>query len=361
MGGFALLSSWLVLLAERSGGNQLFMSIGDSIWWFFVTIFTVGYGDKYPITTWGRGIGIIIMFLGIGLLSLITGRIASFMIEKNMQKNRGLLKLNKLKDHIILCGWKSDMLEILKSYFGQNRSLKAPLVLVNTQESSLIEALLSELKKEEIYFIRGDWIEENTLFRANVQLAKKVLILADNSQTVSDQGIDSKTVMGVITVKNINPKVYVIAEILDEKFTSYLQSANCDEIILSKKLSQSLLSNTLDIEGLSTIFKELLNQKIKVMDIQEGWLGKSFGELAESVRKAGNGILIGLLENTGNFYQRKKEAINEAQKTPDISRLVFNLKKVKELSANQPIILPISDYIILKGSKMIVLEDLHGK
>jgi len=85
---FALLSSWLVLQAERTGGNQLFQSIGDSLWWFFVTIFTVGYGDKYPVTVWGRAIGILIMFLGIGLLSLITGRIASFLIERNMLKSR---------------------------------------------------------------------------------------------------------------------------------------------------------------------------------------------------------------------------------------------------------------------------------
>ena len=49
-------------------------------------------------------------------------------------------------------------------------------------------------------------------------------------------------------------------------------------------------------------------------------------------------ILIGLLENTGNFYARKKEALNEAQKTADISRLVGNLQTVKELKANTPVL-----------------------
>ncbi|MBP7459734.1 MAG: NAD-binding protein [Candidatus Delongbacteria bacterium] len=357
---FALLSSWLVLQAERTGGNQLFQSIGDSLWWFFVTIFTVGYGDKYPVTVWGRAIGILIMFLGIGLLSLITGRIASFLIERNMLKSRGLIKLNQLKGHIIICGWKSDMPEILKSYFGHTGSRKSALVLVNTQESQTIESFLSEMKDEGIYFVRGDWIEENTLSRANVTTAQKILILSDQTQSASDQAADSKTVMGVITVKTINPKVYVIAEIMDEKFTSYLHTAGCDEIILSRKLSQSLLSNTLEIQGLSTIFKELLNQRIRVVEIGDEWYGKPFRELAERVRQDDKGVLLGLLENTGNFYQRKKEAINEAQKTTDISKLVTNLKKVKELTANQPVILPMEDYTIMKGSKMIILDGGHG-
>ncbi len=66
--------------------------------------------------------------------------------------------------------------------------------------------------------------------------------------------------------------------------------------------------------------------------------------------------MIGLLENTGNFFQRKKEAIREAQKTPDISTLVDNLKTVKSLVANLPMINPRTDYIIKKYSRAIIIE-----
>lgn len=55
----------------------------DAIWWSFVTITTVGYGDKYPITTEGRVIAAFLMVTGVGLFGTFTGFIASwFMGDK---------------------------------------------------------------------------------------------------------------------------------------------------------------------------------------------------------------------------------------------------------------------------------------
>jgi voltage-gated potassium channel len=55
----------------------------DAIWWSFVTITTVGYGDKYPITTEGRIIAAFLMVAGVGLFGTFTGFVASwFMGDK---------------------------------------------------------------------------------------------------------------------------------------------------------------------------------------------------------------------------------------------------------------------------------------
>ncbi len=67
-------------------------------------------------------------------------------------------------------------------------------------------------------------------------------------------------------------------------------------------------------------------------------------------------ILIGVLENTGNIFQRKREALQEAQKTPDISRLVSNLQEVKELRGNLPVFNPEPDYEIKSFSRAILIQ-----
>jgi voltage-gated potassium channel len=61
------------------------------------------------------------------------------------------------------------------------------------------------------------------------------------------------------------------------------------------------------------------------------------------------------LENTGNIYHRKKEALAEAQKTPDISKLVENLQSVKKLFPNNPVLNPGDGYIVKQNSKAIVV------
>ena len=58
-------------------------SIGNSLWWSFVTITTVGYGDISPTTSLGRIIAGIIMLVGIGFLGILTATIATFFLKKN--------------------------------------------------------------------------------------------------------------------------------------------------------------------------------------------------------------------------------------------------------------------------------------
>ncbi|WP_260412610.1 potassium channel family protein [Alkalihalobacillus sp. TS-13] len=55
-----------------------FESFEDALWWSIVTLTTVGYGDLYPVTTVGRLIASFLMFVGIGLIGVITGMVASF-------------------------------------------------------------------------------------------------------------------------------------------------------------------------------------------------------------------------------------------------------------------------------------------
>ena len=52
-------------------------SAGDALWWGLVTITTVGYGDRFPVTPVGRLIGIFLLFAGIALFSVLTGFIAN--------------------------------------------------------------------------------------------------------------------------------------------------------------------------------------------------------------------------------------------------------------------------------------------
>jgi len=58
--------------------NSEFATFGDAVWWSTVTLTTVGYGDIVPITTAGRFDGAAIMFMGVALLGLLAGSLASF-------------------------------------------------------------------------------------------------------------------------------------------------------------------------------------------------------------------------------------------------------------------------------------------
>ena len=77
-----LCASLAVLDAERRHPDASITTFGDAAWWTLTTISTVGYGDRYPVTWEGRLVAALLMIGGIALLGVITGTIASWLVER---------------------------------------------------------------------------------------------------------------------------------------------------------------------------------------------------------------------------------------------------------------------------------------
>jgi voltage-gated potassium channel len=73
--------SAIAILQVENDPNSNIKTAEDAIWWSYVTITTVGYGDKYPITTEGRFIAAILMTVGVGLFGTFTAFLASYFVE----------------------------------------------------------------------------------------------------------------------------------------------------------------------------------------------------------------------------------------------------------------------------------------
>lgn len=70
-----------VTLIERPIPNSNIKNIGDGLWWAATTVTTVGYGDRYPVSTQGRVLAVLLMFMGISLLGVVTASIASWFVK----------------------------------------------------------------------------------------------------------------------------------------------------------------------------------------------------------------------------------------------------------------------------------------
>jgi voltage-gated potassium channel len=75
-----VVSSLLVLQFESRAPDPNITTGGDALWWAIVTITTVGYGDKYPITTLGRMTGVLVMFAGVGIIGALASILASVLV-----------------------------------------------------------------------------------------------------------------------------------------------------------------------------------------------------------------------------------------------------------------------------------------
>jgi voltage-gated potassium channel len=86
--GTLFAGAWLVLLFEKNAKGSNIHDYPDALWWAIVTVTTVGYGDRYPITEGGRIVAVILMLVGIGLIGVLTATVASLFIKEHTDANK---------------------------------------------------------------------------------------------------------------------------------------------------------------------------------------------------------------------------------------------------------------------------------
>ncbi|MFC1504146.1 potassium channel family protein [Spirochaetota bacterium] len=358
--GILLIGSFGIYYFElaRDTGEKGFMNVINSVWYTIVTISTVGYGDITPSTWQGKMLGFVLIIFGVAITGTITASISSFLVGRQLKEDRGLTALKKLSDHFIICGYKHNMADILDNILKVNPELNADeIVMINQCGAQIINSIKSQPKFASVHFVFGDFIDEASLLMANIKKARTGLILVDELMESSTQEKDARTVMAVMTIKNLNKNMYLCAEILDSKFEKQLQIHQCDEIILTNEYSRILLANASSGTGLSNIITDIIDvdsdSRVMTSNIPDKFIEKTFKELQEYFYNKNKSVCIGILENTGNIYQRKKDALKEAQKTPNIEKLVLNLHTVKMIQANEPVINPDPEYKVKLHSKAI--------
>lgn len=77
---------------ENAAQPELFKSVFHSFWWAVTTLTTVGYGDMFPVTAGGKAFTALVLFIGLGIVAIPTGLIASALSIARQEENEGKLK-----------------------------------------------------------------------------------------------------------------------------------------------------------------------------------------------------------------------------------------------------------------------------
>ena len=222
--GVIFVSALGVYFFEYSVSGSSIRSLWDGIWWAFVTICTVGYGDKFPVSDGGRIVGIFLMISGVGLLSMLTATVASVLVEQKIREGKGLEAI-KRKDHLVICGWNGNSEEVLTGLL-RNEADRRAIVLINELPVDEVDSLKLKYDKYGMIFLRGDFVQEDVLLRADIRKAQFVMIMADFSGRHPKERTDDRTILAALTAKSLAPQVKVIAELIDSDNRIHLKRAN---------------------------------------------------------------------------------------------------------------------------------------
>lgn len=224
------------LLELRPQGKNDFMS---AVWWTVVTLTTVGYGDLVPSSTAGRLLGLLVMVSGIGLVSTLTGNLASFIVERHAKRRKGLLKV-KLSRHVIIVGWNSYAPNLVRTLVQTGVLARRDLTLVNNLPADERESIAFQFEMEErLHFVYGDPTQENVIHRASPQTAHVVYILSQAGLTPQDA--DQQSLYAALTLRALAPDVKVYAEVMLAENCTHLLRAGVNEIVARGEMTSLIL------------------------------------------------------------------------------------------------------------------------
>ena len=77
-----------ITISERDVEGSNIKTFSDGLWWAVTTVTTVGYGDKFPTTTEGRILAVMLMIVGISLVGVITASVASWFVRLSQEESK---------------------------------------------------------------------------------------------------------------------------------------------------------------------------------------------------------------------------------------------------------------------------------
>ncbi|MFL2480136.1 MAG: potassium channel family protein [Verrucomicrobiales bacterium] len=224
----------------------------DAFWWSIVTMTTVGYGDLFPVTFWGRiMVGFPTMLLGVGILGYVLSLATSTMLELRTMEKKGM-KTITITDHIIICNYVSadKTLKLIQEIEKDNNVTNSNIVIVDDN----IDELPSQISSDTVHFVKGNPSHDDILKKANIKNCSSVIIQA---LTGNPEHSDNANLRVGLMIETINPDVYTVVECIDPKNEIFFRRANCDSVVCLAALSGQILVHEMQDPGVSSIVAEL--------------------------------------------------------------------------------------------------------
>jgi voltage-gated potassium channel len=192
-------------------------SIVDSLYLTAQTVTTVGFGDLAPQTRYGRMFATVFMILGVGIVLYALTSSVQTIVQSEMLSTFGQLhrsfKMSKLRDHFIICGAGRVGSHLIRGLKGIND----PFVVIERDRYRV-----EELMAQGINVLVRDATLEETLREAGVEHARGLATCLPD---------DADNVYVVLTARDLNPELHIVARAAEEQAESKLIRAGANRVV----------------------------------------------------------------------------------------------------------------------------------
>ncbi len=256
---------------------------GDSLW-FSVFSLVAGepvYGE--PHTLPGKTVALFIMLGGLTVFGVFVGIISAAMVARLAQGvNMTEVDLDELRGHTVVCGWNRAGVQLMRELFGMPE-LRARGIVLITESPKPDDLPMDVIDPYRFHHVQGDYTRIEVLERVAIREASKAILLTDRQIPRSNQDRDARTVLAALTIENLAPEIYTVAEVVNREAESLLTMAGVEEIVVGDWYAGAILASVARNRGLVHVLDELLSggvgHSFHSLDVPDRMAGRTAGEL----------------------------------------------------------------------------------
>lgn len=297
-------------------------SFSESLYMTIITVSSVGFKEVRNLDLNGVWFTIALILFGMGTIIYGITNLTAFVVEgdlrKILRKSKMEKNLDKLKEHFILCGLGRVGTNIAKEILRMGY----PLVAIDSVERNLVEF---ESSAANLFTLLGDATSEKILEKAGILRAKGL---------VSALPTDSENIFVVLTARQLNPSLRIIARVNEEENSEKMVRAGADKAVCPAHIGGLRMASELIRPAVVDFIDKMIREKEGKLRVEEAVitqnssiLGKTLME-AQIPKKSGC-VVVALRRANGKFEfnPRAEMVLNEG----DAVIVIGEIEKISEL------------------------------
>jgi len=209
-------SATIIYIYEGNGLNDKIDTFIDAIYWSFITVSTIGYGDITPVSDAGRAATIILILAGYTVIAFFTSIVTSSIGEKldSIKQSNTLSNIKKLKKYILVCGYGKTAQVLIDNLKDNNYNF---LILENNND------IIQQSQNAKLNIIKGD--------ATNISLLKKIGINKNISKVIVLTSNDTVNLSIILSIRSLNTTIPIICRSNRSKVKKKLLIAGASSLI----------------------------------------------------------------------------------------------------------------------------------
>ena len=279
---------WLLVMVEKDSDQSALNNYSNAIWYSLVTLTTVGYGDIFPATIWGRYISLIFILTSIGIFGILIGQLTTLMTTIKENKKLGYSGTN-FTNHAVIIGWNEFGWHVVDQLVGVGRQ-----VAIVTNRKDDVELIREKYSPKSVFVLFSDYNNHELIKKANVDEATIVFV------NMLD---DTDKLVYVLNLKKVFPETDFVVTLENGDLKNTFLSAGVSNTISTQEISSKLLASYMfepDVasysESVLSYAKSDSDYDIKQLLITPNnpYNGKAYQDVFFDLKKRYNSVLIGI-------------------------------------------------------------------